>query len=370
MSNELDNGEGKFVISNSEGGRQNEDKSKDPLCGLIPGNKGVNDVSKEIPLFVDDIRREMGIDGDSRAITSVIAKLYDFSQTRAPVLLVGQRGVGKKRFAHFFHRLTSQSSTGYLIISSKTLIKSGLGALNVNDYLANMEAERQKTIIFDHPELLSNILCNNILSPFCEQGQVSRTRIVLIVDSQALSRFLFSLTSKGRVALQARLVSVPPLHERHEDLRRHILARVRDLNRIYGIAKRIAINTLDYMCGCKYPRNFHSLHALIDKLYVAFAELISCDESLISKELAKGVAGNFFPEIDGGFHLEKFLGCVRQKIVWRTLERANYNQTVCAELLGVTPQAINKFLHSQKFHKPLEEEMAKKEGNTKGENGS
>jgi Nif-specific regulatory protein len=369
MPSELSIDDENFIIFGSEGGRRNGDRSGDSLRGLMLENQGVSVTSKKVPPFVDDIRREMGIDGDSHAITSVIAKLYDFSHTRAPVLLVGQRGVGKKRLARFLHRITTSSSVGYLLISSETLIENDLNSFNVSDYLADTEAERQKTIIFDRPELLPNILCNSILARFFAQGKTPRTRIILTVDSQALSRFSFTLSPENRDALRSGLISVPPLCERYEDVRRHILMRLRDLNRTYGVVKRIATNTLDYLCICEYPQNFYSLYAFIDKLYDTSNEVISCDESLISKELTKGTIDNFLPELDEGFRLEKFLGCVRREIIWSTLERANYNQTVCAESLGVTPQAINKFLHSQKFYKSSRKRRAKKRKNAEDKQG-
>ena len=51
-----------------------------------------------------------------------------------------------------------------------------------------------------------------------------------------------------------------------------------------------------------------------------------------------------FPEPHEGFSLDEHLKAVRQRLFQRALEMAQRNQSQAARLLGVTPQAVFKFL--------------------------
>ena len=49
------------------------------------------------------------------------------------------------------------------------------------------------------------------------------------------------------------------------------------------------------------------------------------------------------PEPQPGFILEDFLGSARKQLILKALEIAKGNQSEAARLLGLTPQAVNKF---------------------------
>jgi DNA-binding NtrC family response regulator len=50
------------------------------------------------------------------------------------------------------------------------------------------------------------------------------------------------------------------------------------------------------------------------------------------------------PEPCPGFSLDKYLARVRKQLFLFALSKANGNQSEAADLLGVTKQAVNKFL--------------------------
>ena len=45
-----------------------------------------------------------------------------------------------------------------------------------------------------------------------------------------------------------------------------------------------------------------------------------------------------------GFSLEGYLGDVRKKLIREALEKSEGNQSEAARLLGISPQAVHKFL--------------------------
>jgi DNA-binding NtrC family response regulator len=308
---------------------------------------GISKAQAGTPLFVEELRLNMGLDGDSQPILDLVAQVYALSKTRAPVVFVGQPGVGKKKFANFLHRLTTSSETGCLFLSCDLIVKNGASCLQIDGYLQNMEAFQQQAVIIDRPELLPKNMCQELLVAFLMKNQGTFPRPIITIDIQAFSKLLVSLSPEIKAILQESAIHVPSMRERRSDVRRHILAKLRELNQMHKAAKRISIGSLEQLSVCDYPRNFHSLSAVIEKLFLAQDDVIKFDEKLVNDELQNGDLDMLLPELGEGFNLEEFLGNLRQRISWQALERADYNQTRCGEILGVSPQAINKFLRTQ-----------------------
>ncbi|MDR1456701.1 MAG: hypothetical protein LBI34_01435 [Puniceicoccales bacterium] len=299
-----------------------------------------------VPLFVEELRMSMGLDGDSQPIADLIARVYDLSKIHAPVIFIGQPGVGKKKFASFLHRLTTSSEVGCLFLSCDSIVKNGARCFRIDAYLENVEAYRQQTVIIDRPELLPKSLCHELLAKFLLHNPTQHPRPIITIDIQAFPRLLVSCGPKLKPILQSGVVHVPSLRERRSDVQKHILAKIRALNQEHGTAKRISVGTLEQLATKEYPQNFHSLYAVIEKLHGAMDD-ISFDEKIVDEELKSTNISMSLPELSIGFNLEDFLGNLRQKIIWHALERSDYNQSRCAEMLGVSPQAVNKFLRAQ-----------------------
>jgi DNA-binding NtrC family response regulator len=312
---------------------------------------GVSDFSRlqlNVPLFVEELRLNMGLDGDSQPVQDLIARVYAASRTHEPVIFIGQPGVGKKKFAFFLHKLATSSDVGCLFLSCDSIVKNGPSCFQMEAYLENMEASTQQTVIIDRPELLPKSLCQELLGKFLFGAATadSRPRPVITIDVQAFPKLLLSCGPKLRPILQSGVIHVPSLRERRSDVQKHILAKIRALNREHGAAKRISVGALEQLATREYPQNFHSLYAVIEKLY-ATQDDISFDEKIVAEELRNTNINALLPELSVGFKIEEFLGNLRQKIIWHALELSDYNQSRCARLLGVSPQAINKFIRAQ-----------------------
>jgi transcriptional regulator of acetoin/glycerol metabolism len=325
-------------------------RSEAGTARVAPRNPGgISEFSRpqlNVPLFVEEVRMNAGLDGDSQPILNLIARVYALSRTHAPVVFIGQPGVGKKKFASLLHLLATSSEIGYLFLSCDSIVKNGPSCFQLDTYLENVEAFSQQTVTIDRPELLPKSLCQELLSRFLLCTTNPHPRPIITIDVQAFPKLLMSCGPRLKPVIQSSIVHVPSLRERRSDVQKHILAKVRALNQEHGTAKRISVSALEQLANREYPQNFHSLYAVIEKLY-AMQDDISFDEKVVDEELRNTNINALLPELAVGFSMEDFLGNLRQKIIWHALERSDYNQSRCAELLGVSPQAVNKFLRGQ-----------------------
>ena len=65
---------------------------------------------------------------------------------------------------------------------------------------------------------------------------------------------------------------------------------------------------------------------------------------MISEPVTHADPLDALPEPHPGFSLEGFIGSARKQIILKALEAAGGNQSEAARLLGISPQAVSKFL--------------------------
>ena len=74
--------------------------------------------------------------------------------------------------------------------------------------------------------------------------------------------------------------------------------------------------------------------------------MLDADDLLISEPIAGRDDPEGLPEPREGFSLEGFIEGARKQLMPRALEIAGGNQSEETRLLGVSPQAVDKFLRS------------------------
>jgi DNA-binding NtrC family response regulator len=87
-------------------------------------------------------------------------------------------------------------------------------------------------------------------------------------------------------------------------------------------------------------------NAIERSLLLSRTDVLEADDLLISESVADDDPLSSLPEPQPGFSLEEFLGSARRQLILLAIETANGNQSEAARLLGVTPQAVHKFLRS------------------------
>jgi transcriptional regulator with PAS, ATPase and Fis domain len=77
---------------------------------------------------------------------------------------------------------------------------------------------------------------------------------------------------------------------------------------------------------------------------LAQKDLIDADDLIISEPVSKEDPLSLLPEPTEDFSMEDYLSSARKQLVLRAMETANGNQSEAARLLGVSPQAVHKYL--------------------------
>jgi len=94
-----------------------------------------------------------------------------------------------------------------------------------------------------------------------------------------------------------------------------------------------------------WPGNVRQLSNVLERsaLY-AQADVMDANDLLITDDSPERGSLDKFPEPSQGFSLDDFLTNVREQLFLRALEKSKGNQAEAAALLGVSRQAVSKFM--------------------------
>jgi transcriptional regulator with PAS, ATPase and Fis domain len=79
-------------------------------------------------------------------------------------------------------------------------------------------------------------------------------------------------------------------------------------------------------------------------LRLATKDILEADNLLIAEPIVADDPLAKLPEAGAGFSLEEYLTSARKQLILRALEISDGNQSAVARLLGISPQAVHKFL--------------------------
>jgi sigma54-dependent transcription regulator len=150
--------------------------------------------------------------------------------------------------------------------------------------------------------------------------------------------------------LRANLVRLPPLRERHRELPLLIRTELERANRRQPRPKRLTPTALAKLESHSWPSNLSELRRVIEQAFLnAAGTAIGPDD--IEFDLSTNLDNHFVPaapRIRRGFSIETYLRGVKHELVQIALRKTQGNQSEAARMLGVTPQAVNKFLRTRR----------------------
>ncbi|MBI5628426.1 MAG: sigma 54-interacting transcriptional regulator, partial [Candidatus Rokubacteria bacterium] len=221
----------------------------------------------------------------------------------SPVLLLGESGVGKGRFARLIHDASPQREGPFVHRNCgaipEPLVESELfgyergaftGALT-SGKAGQFELAQNGTIFLDEIGELSLNLQVKLLNVI-EEKRVQRLggRHSIAINARliaATNRDLKAMVAGGkfREDLYFRLnvvpLRIPPLRERPDDIPVMITTFLESLNRKYGVRKRLAPEVLHALSDYHYPGNVRELENILERLAI-----LSDDEEIQGAHLS------------------------------------------------------------------------------------
>ncbi len=148
--------------------------------------------------------------------------------------------------------------------------------------------------------------------------------------------------------LRAGLVRLPPLRERSHDLPHLIRDEMERANRRQPRPKRLSAAAMTVLESHHWPSNLSELRRVIEQAFLNSGGS-TIDPEDIEFDLSTNLDNHFTlapPRIRKGFSIEDYLRNVKHELVQIALRKSRGNQSEAARMLGVTPQAVNKFLRT------------------------
>ncbi len=333
-----------------------------PIIRFQVGKK----VCTEGNLDLSTVISEFGIVAEHPKIQKVIETASLLAPSDAPILIQGETGTGKEVIAHLIHRLSSRAKESFVAVNCaaipENLVESILfghkkgsftGAFS--DQLGKFDIADKGTLFLDElgelPVAIQAKLLRVLQDGLVETVGDRKPHKVDVRIITATNKDLKKLIQHGkfREDLYYRInvgeIKIPPLRERKTDIPKlalHILDRV---NSSIKKPKRLSQKALSRLQQHSWPGNVRDLENAIERsVRLCKSDVLDADDLLISEAISDKDPFEHLPEPHQGFSMEEYIGGTRKQLILRALEISAGSQSKAARLLGLTPQAIHKFL--------------------------
>ena len=345
-----------------------------PDFPLVRANVSAVEAPEGAPPDMETAIRQLGIVGDHPTMKKALEVGATLAASTIPLLILGETGTGKDLFAHFVHRLSGRPLERFVPLNCaaipKDLVESILfghkrGAFTgaVGDQIGKFDQAHGGSLFLDElVELplptqakLLRVLQDGVVEPLgAKKPHAVKVRI-LAATNQDVRKAIRQ--GRFREDLYYRLnvgeIRLPPLRERRSDIPQialHVLDRV---NATLKQPKRLAPRALIRLQQHSWPGNVRDLENVIERsARLARQAVLTADDLIIGEPLTTHDPLAALPEPGERFSLEAYLTSARKQLILRALEAAKGNQSEAARLLGISPQAVHKFLrrNTQNFN--------------------
>jgi two-component system response regulator PilR (NtrC family) len=283
-----------------------------------------------------------------------------------PILLLGETGVGKELFARLIHTLSGRPPDRFVPVNcaaippdlaESILFGHRKGAFTGAwaDQPGKFDLAHQGALFLDEladlprpmQAKLLRVLQDGLVEPV-GAGQPHAVAVRLIAaTNQDLGRAMHA--GQFRQDLYYRLnvgeIRLPPLRARRSDIPLIALAILDRINAQLRRPKRLAPGALTRLQAHSWPGNVRDLENVLERsARLTRQEVLDAADLLISEPLASPDPLALLPEPEAGFSLEAFLAQARRQLILRAMAKAQGNQSAAARMLGLSPQAVHKFL--------------------------
>jgi len=271
--------------------------------------------------------------GVTPAMRRAVAQAEVASATRASVLLLGPKGVGRRHFAEAIHYAGPAESSSLLVPLECALLDLELIQSTLRE-LATKRNEVGTLLLCDADQLSteSQTALVNLLQSRSFPLRLIATATVPLLDLPPRGIYREDLAAM----LSTITIELPPLSKRRDDLPLLAQALLEEQNSRGGRqVGGFMPEALDRLCGYSWPGNVDELSQVVAESHAkAAGALIACDELPDRIHLAAEAAA--FPRRkEEPIQLDEFVARIERELIRRALARAKGNKTKAARLLGL-----------------------------------
>ncbi len=322
----------------------------------------------EIP-GLDEALQELGIYVGSAVLRHAAEQAGIAAGSHLSVLLLRETGTGKERFAHLIHRMSPRGSRDLVALNCAAIpesiaedylfghMKGAFSGANT-DKKGMFESADQSTLFLDEIAELTLEVQAKLLRVI-QDGVVQRLgstapRKVDVRIIAASNRDLRNQVSAGRFRedlyfrLEVVQIILPALRERRSEIPELALALLRQINQRRHKPRQLSSAALMRLERYDWPGNVRQLSNVLERsVLYSRTDAIDVDDLLIADDHPSKDPFATLPEPSEGFSIEEYLAQVRKQLFLRALAGCKGNQAEAAAMLGVSKQAVSKFVAGQ-----------------------
>jgi len=318
---------------------------------------------------LDTALQELGIVGEHPSYIKALKMAAVVAEHNTPALIQGETGTGKELIARLIHRMSGRDRDTFVPVNCgampENLVESLLfghkkGAFTgaTADQAGKFEQADGGTLFLDEigelpvelqPRLL-RVLEDGMIDPLgAKKPKKVNVRVVAATNRDldaAIEAKEFREDLYYRLSFS--VIQLPALRERATDIPLLSLHLLEKLNRSVKRARRLSPGAMQRLQEHRWRGNVRDLENVLGRsMIMSTQDVLSPDDLLIDEPRRSKDPLASLPEPHEGFELESYLKSARKQMMLRALELANGKQTGAAKLLGVTPQAVHKFVKGQ-----------------------
>ncbi len=308
---------------------------------------------------------ELQIVGDDKAFVDALEIAARVARYDSHVLLLGETGTGKEHFAKLIHHLGARPEKPFVIMNCaaapKELVESMLfghkkGAFTgaSSDQKGEFDNAAGGTLFLDEiAELppasqskLLRVLQDGMVKPLgAIKDHKVHVRVVAATNvdiSAAIKSKQFRLDLSKRFGVR---ISIPPLRKRRGDIVKLATFALERWNRVYGERRKLSRDALEQLQIYPWPGNVRELISTIEtSAMMVSGRILKGQDLKFDEPVWNETPEHMLPEPHEGFSLKDYLNNARDGLIRRALELSHGNRSQAGRLLGITPQAVHRYV--------------------------
>lgn len=319
---------------------------------------------------IDAVAEELGCIGEHPRFRSALQLAGTLAEHDTPILIQGETGTGKDVFARLVHRLSRRKARPLVTVNCAALPeplaesllfghRKGAFTGAAHRQIGKFEVADGGILFLDELAELSlkvqakllRIIEDGLVEPLGATNPVKVNVRVIAATNRDLQQEVVRGTFREDLYYRLRVgeIWLPPLRERRTDIPKIALHLLDRINQDLKQPKRLSRESLDYLQKQSWPGNVRDLQNVIERSAMLAKKRVIEPPDLSQHPVidVRYQGESALPDLREGFSLERYLSDIRRRLIEKSLDIADGNQSEAARLLGVTPQAVHKYVKTK-----------------------